>query len=233
MKKLFVLLTFFIMGSLFIWSCSNDDKIIDAGVKLSVSSTLNNPVKTLQPGSVVITDFKICIRDIIFKNNDDSEFDTNEVQFRGPFIVDLLDSLTTYSETVGLIDLPNGVYDKLRLKLHKAETISEANEMFDKSIIIRGWINGVAFEMWHDTDVEFDFDFISGLNIADNNFNYQIDFNISQFLNSYYNIDLTLALDEDHDGIIEINPENDDNNENFAEKLKENIKYAAELIKKD
>ena len=35
------------------------------------------------------------------------------------------------------------------------------------------------------------------------------------------------------DGIIEINPENDDSNEGFAEKLKENIKYAAELIKKD
>ncbi|OFX84293.1 MAG: hypothetical protein A2W99_00805 [Bacteroidetes bacterium GWF2_33_16] len=221
------------MGTLFIWSCSDDEKIIDPGVKLSISSSINSPAKSVQAGSVVITDFKICIRDIIFKNNDDLEFDTSEVQFRGPFIVDLLDSLTTYSETVGLIDLPNGVYDKLRLKLHKAEKVLESDEMFDKSIIIKGWVNGVPFEMWHDTDVEFDFDFISGLNIDDNNFNYQVDFNISQFLNSYYSIDLTLALDEDHDGIIEINPENDDSNEGFAEKLKENIKYAAELIKKD
>lgn len=232
MKKKIVVFTVLFMSTLFIWSCS-DDEGTDAGVKLSVSSSINNPAKNELAGTVVITDFKICIRDIIFKNDDDYGFDTNKVQFRGPFIVDLLDSITTNSETIGLIDLPNGTYDQFRLKLHKAETISASNELFDKSIIIKGWINGVPFEMWHDTDVEFDFDFISGLNIADNNFNYQIDFNISQFLNSYYVIDLTLALDEDHDGIIEINPENDDSNEEFAEKLKENIKYSAELIKKD
>ena len=58
-----------------------------------------------------------------------------------------------------------------------------------------------------------------------------MEFKIDQFLNSLYNIDLSLAQDKNQDGLIEINSGNDDGNSDIADKLKDNIKEAANLIK--
>ena len=54
---------------------------------------------------------------------------------------------------------------------------------------------------------------------------------MDQFLSNLHTIDLSAANDEDQDGLIEINPDNDDSNGHLADLLKENIKAAANLIK--
>ncbi|MBL4756041.1 MAG: hypothetical protein JKY52_20910 [Flavobacteriales bacterium] len=60
-----------------------------------------------------------------------------------------------------------------------------------------------------------------------------INFDIDAFISSVHAIDLTQARDEDRDGLIEINPDNDDGNKEIAEQVKENIKAAADLVEGD
>ena len=61
--------------------------------------------------------------------------------------------------------------------------------------------------------------------------NVVVTFDVDQFLNSLHQIDLSSAIDGDENGLIEINPDNDDGNGDIADLLKENIKFAADLIK--
>jgi hypothetical protein len=162
---------------------------------------------------------------------DESEFDSAEVQFRGPFDVDLMSDTEALSQTIGTVDIHDGNYNVLRFKLHKDTERMESDPLYDRSLFMAGTIDGTPFEFWHDTSENFDFEYDGGIDVVSNNVDINVQFNIDQFLNSLHTIDLSQALDEDEDGLIEINPDDDDSNGGVADHLKENIKEAADLIK--
>ena len=229
--------------NLVIISCSSDDgeeigsnnesriQLIVKGVKINAStSALSRKVNNAE---VIFTDFKISIRDVIFKNDDDplSNLDNPaEIQFRGPYQIDLLDDTDALSQTIDNVIVPDGHYKELRFKLHKSRDIAETDSLFDRSIYIEGTIDGVPFVFWHDTSENFDLGKSTGVLVKGGIVNFTVQFNISQFLGSVNQIDLGLATDNNNDGLIEISPDDVDGNQNIAEMLKENIKEAADLL---
>lgn len=221
------------IGSIFLMSCS-DEKMnmgnVTVGFQSSGSTTINSGGRL--DATVEITDFKISIREVVFKNEDDNmpEFDSIDVKFVGPYQIDLLSQTEALKQTIGSAEIPNGTYQELRFKLHKDEDLSPLDELYDRSIFLKGTIDGTPFEMWHDTSENMDVGRSTGVVVLNNNVSITVNFQIDQFLNSLHNIDLTQAKDGNGDGLIEINPNDDDGNKEIADLLKENIKMAADLL---
>jgi hypothetical protein len=227
MKKISYLLfaAFFIFSS-----CSKDEESGSVTLSLTgVNQTLKSAQNTLV-ADVKITDFKLSFRDVEFKL-DESDLNSTEVQFRGPYDVDLMSETDALSQTIGTIDIPDGTYKVLRFKLHKDMDRLETDPLYDRSLYMKGTIDGTPFEFWHDTSENFDFEYTGGIVVAGNNVEINVQFVIDQFLDSLHTIDLSQAVDEDEDGLIKINPDNEDGNGDIAYKLKDNIKEAADLIK--
>jgi hypothetical protein len=233
MKKLKFLFLF--LFSISILSCSSDSS--DGGINLTFSA-INSSVsksaisqKTMM-ADVIFTDFRISIRDVVFKNDDDdnSSLDTDEVQFRGPYQIDLLNNSDALSQTIGNAFVPDGRYKELRFKFHKDEDLPATDNLFDRSIYIEGTIDGVPFVFWHDTSENLDVGRSTGVLVQGGRVDFTVQFDISQFLTSLNPIDLGQATDDNNDGLIEIFPNDNDGNQDIAADLKENIKMAADLL---
>lgn len=236
MKYSFILL---IAMALFIIGCSNDSD--DSRIRLKVSATNvsgvsgKSAVSAQKPNeNVIFTDFRISIRDVVFKNDDDpnSNLDTDEIQFRGPFQIDLLDGADALTQTIGDAVVPDGMYKELRFKFHKDEDLPATDELYDRSIYIAGTIDGTPFVFWHDTSENLDVGRSTGVEVSGNVINFTVEFDMSQFLSSLNQIDLHQAVDGNEDGTIEIFPNDQDGNQDMADALKENIKMTADLINK-
>ena len=215
-------------------SCSNDPSItgsVNLSMKSSGSTTINTGGRLA--GTVEITEFKISIRDVAFKNEDDAnpQFDTMEVRFRGPYQLDLLNGGDALTETLGNAIIPNGLYKEIRFKFHKDEDLTPTDNLFDRSLFAAGTIDGVPFELSHDTSENFDVGRTTGVIVQDNEVNLTVEFSIDQFLSSLNPIDLSTAVDGNQDGLIEIGTNDPDGNKDLADLLKDNIKEAADLIK--
>ncbi|WP_411893843.1 hypothetical protein [Winogradskyella sp. A2] len=224
--------------SLFSLSCSKEESD-QSRIKLKVSavndeglSSRSIMVKSGNNENVVLTDFRISIRDVVFKNDDDSSsnLDTDEIRFRGPYQIDLLDDASALSQTIGNVVVPDGLYKELRFKFHKDEDLPITNELYDKSIYIEGTINDQPFIFWHDTSENLDIGRSTGVRVNGGMVDLTVQFDISQFLSSLKQIDLTEATDDNNNGIIEIYPNDQDGNQDMAKDLKDNIKETADLI---
>lgn len=224
--------------SLFIVGCSKDDSD-ESRIRLKVSavndagtSSKSASLAVKNNENVVLTDFRISIRDVVFKNDNDpnSNLDTDEIQFRGPYQIDLLNDGNAITQTIGDVIVPDGLYKELRFKFHKDEDLPITDDLFDKSIYIEGTINNQPFVFWHDTSENLDVGRSTGVQVVGGVVNFTVEFNTSQFLSSLKQIDLTQATDGNGNGIIEIFPNDQDGNQNIAKNLKDNIKETADLI---
>lgn len=214
-------------------SCSKDES--EAGIRLRIQAVNDNAgtsAKVMVGDNVELTDFKISIRDVVFKNESDpdSSLDTDEIQLRGPYQVDLLDGGDAVTQTIGTATVPDGMYREMRFKFHKDEDLPATDALFDKSIYIEGTIDGKPFVFWHDTSENMDVGRSTGVEVAGGVVNYTVTFHISQFLSSLNQIDLSTATDGNQDGVIEIFPNDEDGNQDLAYQLKENIKATADAI---
>ncbi|WP_299161308.1 DUF4382 domain-containing protein [uncultured Eudoraea sp.] len=227
-----------IASALFSTGCSKDDND-DSRIRLSLNAlnaSVTNAKSNFFTGknneNVVFTDFRISIRDVVFKNDDDpnSNLDTDEIQFRGPYQIDLLSDGNALSQTIGDVVVPDGMYKELRFKFHKDEDLPATDKLFDKSIYIEGTIDGQPFVFWHDTSENLDVGRSTGVKVAGTVINFAVEFDMSQFLSSLKQIDLNQALDGNKNGIIEIFPNDEDGNRDIADDLKDNIKETADLI---
>lgn len=211
-------------------SCSKDEESGSVSISFTgVNQTLKS-VASVAASDVKITDFKLSFRNVEFKK-DESHLDSNEVQFLGPYDVDLMSETEALTQTIGTVDIPDGTYKVIRFKLHKDRDRVETDDLYDRSLYMEGTIDGTPFEFWHDASENFDIENSGGIVVAKNNVEVSVQFTIDQFLNALHTIDLSEAVDEDKNGLIEINPDDNDGNGDIADKLKDNIKEAADLIK--
>lgn len=209
-------------------SCEKEESSIR--LTFSGAGTSLKSAQTSAMAEVVISDFRLSIRDVEFKQ-DESNLDSTEVQFRGPYDVDMMSETDALSQTIGETPVQAGTYKVLRFKLHKSRDRDQSHPLYDRSVFMSGTIDGVPFEFWHDTSENFDTENLDGITVADNMVSVVVRFNIDHLLTSVHDIDLSQAVDENQDGTIEINPDDGDGNKEIADQLKENIKMAADLIK--
>jgi len=214
-------------------ACSKDESRDGISLRIqAVNLAAGASAKVMVGDNVELTDFKISIRDVVFKNESDpnSSLDTDEIQLRGPYQVDLLEGGNVLTQTIGTAYVPDGLYKELRFKFHKDEDLPATDDLFDKSIYIEGTIDGKPFVFWHDTSENLDVGRTTGVEVAGGVVNYTVSFDISQFLSSLNQIDLSAATDGNQDGVIEIFPNDEDGNQSLAYELKENIKATADAI---
>ena len=136
-------------------------------------------------------------------------------------------------QLIATVNLPNARYEEVEFKLHKN---TDAGAMNGKSIWITGTIDGKPFIFWHDTDEEFEIDFenaatdlvING-NTAAMVINLQLD---RLFSTVKGGVNLSLAMDGDGDGVIEINPGSIDNdgNKELAHAIKTLLEDVTDFI---
>jgi len=231
---------------LFSVSCSNDDSadVNDPGTPPEGSGRVNITAQATYTGStarsasarnenVVLTQFLVNIEEIEFEidddrfddEDDDGYYDSSdEIELRGPFELDLLSGQATLTN----INIPNGVYEEIEFELDYSEDSS--SELYEKTILLKGTIDGVPFEFWHrfEEDVEVDYeDSQENIVVDGNNNTIVITFNLDMVLS---NIDLSTASDGNEDGVIEISPEDEDGNNGLANNLKDKIKEYIDLL---
>ena len=182
--------------------------------------------------NVIFTSFRISIRDVVFKNDDDpnSDLATDEVQFKGPYQLDLINGGDLRTQTIGDAVVPDGRYKEVRFKFHKDEDLPQTDSLFDRSIYIEGTINDIPFIFWHDTSENLDVARTTGVQVSGGVINFTLNFQMDQFLSALKEIDLNLAADGNENGIIEIYPNDTDGNQEIAKDLKDNIKATADLL---
>jgi len=100
----------------------------------------------------------VVIKEIEFESQEvpgTSEEDGDEVEFSGPFFVDLLtDAPISFGEAV----IPASGIRRVKMKLHEAETLpaSVPIELTSKSMYLSGTVNGVAFSYAADDSTELE-----------------------------------------------------------------------------
>jgi len=98
---------------------------------------------------------------------------------------------------------------------------------------LKGEINGVPFVFWHDfeEEIEIDYEDMNQSLVIDNNVNeVLINFDLNAVFGATGMVDISMATDDDGDGVIVISPLDQDGNNDLAEAIKEAIKAQIELM---
>lgn len=185
-----------------------------------------NSVVELSKFLVNIDEIELEYDDIIdednFYNGDD------DVELKGPFELNLLSPNPVQIVTV---NLPNGRLEEIEFEFDKNENPS--SDLFKQTIRMEGSVNGVPFVFWHDfeeeLELEFDDNGAGGIILNDEQ-GVVINFNLTAVLDPTLGVDLSSAIDGNGDGVIEINPTDNDGNRALAEAMKQAIKNQIELL---
>ena len=108
--------------------------------------------------SVNLTEAWIVIKEIEFESQEvagGAEQDGNEVEFQGPYFVDLLsDAPISFGDAV----LPSSGIRRVKMKLHEADSLpaSVPVQLNSKSVYFSGTVNGVAFSYAADDSTELE-----------------------------------------------------------------------------
>jgi hypothetical protein len=243
MKTLNLIRTLTLISIVIVFSsCKKDDDLKNKTKIKFESSYLTSKSASLKSTlveSVVIESFKINIEEIEIEFNDnDPLFATDTVatdfELNGPFEVDLMkDGNTLETVIVSNIELPSAAYDEIEFKFR--ESTNSISEMFGKSVLIEGTINGTPFIFWTDNEIEAEIEFneIVYLDEASKAV-LTVSFNLASLFNpTLGGIDITNATDGNQNGIIEIYPQDPDGNNDLANLIWEKVEYIIEAFEED
>lgn len=228
MKTFKILLALFALGAMV--SCSNNDDNDNQqkNLRITAKSTFNplsgkGANQSLAAG-VVLESFKINIKEIEFETSEDIYGDDEEFELKGPFELNLLNT----QQTVVELNVPNGIYEEVKFKMDRNK--KSTSPLFNKSIEIKGTINGTPFVFWHNAEQEFEIDYEdAGQNLVINNNNAVISFDFD--LNAVIaGVNLSNATDNNNDGLIEISPIDNDGNNALANLIIIKIEQYTDLL---
>ncbi|SDG69855.1 hypothetical protein [Psychroflexus sediminis] len=164
------------------------------------------------------------------EDDDDNEGDDDRYDFEddfeltGPFELNLSSGVVNVIE----VEIPVGEYDEVEFEMDRSE--NPMSDLYQKSILMRGTVSGIAFEFFHTFSEEFEVDYEdAGQNLIiteDNNNAVVFEFDLVTVFNL---VDLSNATDNNGNGIIEISPEDNDGNRELANRIKEAIKDYVDL----
>lgn len=245
LKTVFGIITLLVM----IVSCSSDNASKNV-MKISAKATYaanKTGVSALSTG-VVLTSFKINIKEIQFKlaesdngdNNNDGEVadggngngdDNHDGEYNGddepgltgPWELDLLNQ----TAPITTVTIANGTYEEVKFKLDKS--LVSTSPLFNKTLEIRGTINGTPFVFWHNFETDFQIDYhdaATNLVVSNNSFDLVFNIDLNQVLSE---VNLNDAVDGNGNGVIEIGPDDTDGNNAIAQQLNDDIEHHTEM----
>lgn len=241
LKAVFGIITLLV----FMASCSSDSGTQNNVMKISAKATYAGnkagAVSAMSSG-VVLTSFKINIKEIEFKladgsgenegGDDHGQGDDNhdgmyngddEASLNGPWELDLLNQ----TEPITTVTIANGTYEEVEFKLNKS--LVSTSPLFNKTVEIRGTINGTPFVFWHNFESQFEIDYHDAANnlvVTNSSFDLVFNIDLDQVLSE---VNLSAAVDGDGDGVIEIGSDDTDGNNALATQLNDHIENHCEM----
>jgi len=237
------------LSIMFILGCTSNETDPNVGkLNISAKATFTNLITMTSSGRVraadiVIEDFLLNLsefeleldyEDDNYQDDQNEQWDDDgyydyedEIELMGPFELDLMSGQISFSN----VTVPNGVYDELEFKFD--ESTDPTSDLFGKSVLIQGTIDGTPFIFWHNFEDEVEVDFEDpqfDISIVQNSEGVVINFDLGQILDSVNGVDLSLAKDENNDGTIEISPTDPDGNNDLAEAIRHQIKENINLL---
>jgi len=224
-------------------SCSEDsDDLLEGGAENQARLALRaNAAYSGATGrsAVSVSKFLLNLEDIELEfedgyndDSDDDDYDDydndgyvnsdDDLELQGPFEVDVLAGTTFLT-----IDVPQADYEELSFEFDENENPNSS--LYEKTVLIEGSINGTPFEFWYDFEAEAEVDYENGNQNIDINAGLNsiiISFNLDEILGQ---VDFSQAQDRNDDGIIQIDPENNDGNETLARQLRNALIQSANL----
>ena len=231
-------------------SCSNNNMDSNVG-KLNISAkasftnlTANRAIANKgMNGNIVIENFQMNISKFeleVDQEDDNYHEDQNEhwdddgfydyedeIELMGPFELDLMSGQVSFLN----VTVPIGNYDELEFKFDVST--DPLSDLFGKSVLVQGTIDGTPFIFWHNFDDEVEVDFEDpqfDISISQISEGIVIDFDLGLILDSVNGVDLSLANDGNQDGTIEISPDDPDGNNQLAEAIRHKIKEYINLL---
>ena len=193
-----------------------------ATVSTKSSSSVNNGELS---NGVVIESFKVNIKEIELEFDDDHPlFETDsvasDIELEGPFEIYLMLEGNILEPVIAEnVGLPAAPYKEIEFEFDASE--NSISEMFMKSILVKGTIDGTPFIFWQDDsfDVEIEFDYNVYLDEV-NQAIIIVSFDIASLFDpARGGIDISHAKDGNGHGIIEIYPDDPDGNEELADRF--------------
>ncbi len=229
---------------IFLISCTKEDSISSGVVDISARATFVNTagksgLSNKSNAQVEITKFLLNIKEFEFQvdseeqENENDQWDDDgfynfddDIELQGPFELDLMEGRIPFLS----IDMPNSVFEEIEFKFDKSTNLD--SELFNKSIIIEGTVNGIPFKFWNNIEEEIEIDFENEENdivVQGTGNDIVIDFNIAALFNDVNGIDLSQATDGNGDGVIEINPNDNDGNSQLASEIINELENLVEM----
>ena len=222
-------------------SCEKNDLESNAAIKfestyqVTKSAALNGSLAE----EVFIEAFKINIEEIEIEFDDDdlmfeSDSAYSDYEFEGPFLINLMeDGNPLEAYILDNVELPQAAYDEIEFEFDENET--PGSEMYGKSILISGTIDGTPFIFWSDEELEVEIEFEDPVFIDDaSNAILTVSFDLGAlFSPGAGGIDLGQATDGNGDGIIEIYSDDPDGNEDLADMIWEKIEDIIEAFEEE
>lgn len=213
------------IGSLLVGACGSDPALEGVRMKMKVVTTQSSINGRLNATGLTFTDIMIGVDEIEFETEleDDQEDiagedDNLEVEFEGPYVVDLINGTSTPS--LGIGDVPTGVYDELEIEM--APVLANGNTVF-----IKFTANGKTYEFSTTEEIEFEIEDLSG---------YTIDANSLQNILVLIDLDAVFAgidlsgATADEDGVTRIN---DSSNSDIAQAILDQLENSCDAGEDD
>jgi len=234
-KQIFGTLLMVVFAAFFS-SCQKEEQ---GNTRVSFQAVNNRTLmKTTPAQGVVVSSFKVNIDEIEFEIYDsandaypDGEL-YSEIEMNGPFEIDLVkDGNTQLATLVTDISLPVTKFDEIEFEFERSE--NRASDLFGKSILVRGTINGVPFEYFSTIDefeVEAEFEPPVDLTVAG-----RVSITVSIDLAAIFDplrggVDISRATDGNGNGTIEIHLHDNDGNRVLADRIDDAIWRAIDTI---
>lgn len=226
------MLLILIVGSLWVGGCSNDDPAAE-GVKLKMKAvtTLSEINGRTSATGLVFSEILLGVRELEFESleeddledsnddsdgeDDDGEDDNEEIEFKGSYIVDLVNGTST--PDFGLADVQPGIYEEIEIEL--GPILPNNNSVF----IVFTYTpdgGGSPVQVEFSTQEEFEFE------IEDETTGYQLDANALTNLLVLLDLDALFAgidlseAEADDDGVVRIN---DSSNSGITQQILSNF----------
>ena len=221
-------------------SCSKDDDEVKNKTAIKFQATYptskSADLKSTLVDGIALESFKINISEIEIEfDENDPMFATDSIatdyELKGPFEIDLMKDGKTLGETiVKNVNLPLAAYDEIEFEFDKNN--NKGSEMYGKSVIITGSIDGKPFTFWSDEEMELEIEFDELVTLEDAS---SALLTVSFDLNALFNpalggIDITSAKDGNEDGKIEINPRDPDGNKELAKRIYKKLEQIIEAF---
>lgn len=234
--KLRVLIILLSATALFACNKNDDEKFNESKVDVLIKGKqINTGLKStsvveLEKFLVNITEIEFDVDELEGASEDvlDSIVDAQELN--GPFLVDLVSTDALSGLSLGSSYIPNAIYEEVEFEFEECVDPNNS-EMFGYSIYVKGTADDKPFIIQSKEEWEMEIEFPNQSDIVANGNDIQlyIEINVSNVIEQIKLIDFTQAKDNNQNGIIEINPDNEDGNAELAEVIVEAISESVEL----